>query len=78
MKKELNDFELEQVSGGTVRINDQMRIGFTTLNEAFDLKNCTFRQARDFAEDLLDANTSMSNAEFDAFCKQQFQNKGWI
>lgn len=78
MKKELNANELEQVSGGTVRINDRMQIGFSTLNEAYTLKNCTFREARDFAEDLLAANQTMSNSEFDAFVKQQLIDKGWL
>ncbi len=79
MKKELNDNQVEQVVGGTVVISaNYMRIGFVTTKESYSLKNCTFREARNFAEDLLDANRQMSNAQFDQYCKQQMAEKGWI
>ena len=79
MKKELKDFELNDVVGGTVVISkDYMVVGFTSLSKMFHLKDCTYKQARDFAEDLHEANRTMSNKEFDTFCLAQMDANGWI
>ena len=79
MKKEINDNELENVVGGTVIIsNDYHNVGFSTLGEMYDLKNCTYKQARDFVDDLKAENSKLTDAEFDALAKQKLQAKGWI
>lgn len=79
MKMEINENELEKVSGGTVIISkDNMHVGFSTMGEKYDLKNCTYKQARDYVDDLLDQNPKLSDAEFDALAKQKLQAKGWI
>ena len=79
MKKELNDSQLEQVVGGTVVISSNyMRDGFITTKESYALKNCTFREARNFAEDLWDENKELSDAQFDQLCKQKMAEQGWI
>ena len=79
MKTELNDNQLDEIVGGTVIISkNTMKIGFSTTGERFKLQNCTYRDARNLMDDLLEANPNMSNAAFDKYCKQQFKNKGWI
>ncbi len=79
MREQINEQALEQVVGGTVVISkDKMKVGFTTTGEKFDLTNCTYRQARDFVEDLKEANPNMTNAEFDKYTKNQLKSKGWI
>jgi len=79
MKKEINDQELDLVSGGTVYISrDKMRVGFSALGEKYNLKNCTFRQANDLAQDLWEANQTLGDAAFDALVKSEMQARGWI
>ena len=79
MREQINDQEMENVVGGTVIISkDYNNIGFSTTREKFDLKNCTFKQARNYVDDLLEEHPEMSNAEFDNFVKNAFKAKGWI
>ena len=78
MKKELQDTELEMVTGGTVIVSDLGKVGFTTIGKKFKLKNCTWKEARDRAEELLDQNPNMSNADFDQLVMQEFLSNGWI
>lgn len=79
MKEQINDQELEQVIGGTVIISrDNMNIGFNTSRHKYALKNCTYREARNFVEDLKDQNPNMNNAEFDAYVEQQLSDLDWI
>ena len=79
MRTEIKDNQLDNVVGGTVIISkDYNVIGFTTLGEKFNLVGVDARTARNFVEELLDANRDMTNAAFDAFCKEQLQAKGWI
>ena len=78
MKKEVDVNELDQVTGGSVVVSDTGRVGFSTLGQKFWLQNCTWRQARNYAEQLLDENPQMSDREFDEFVKAKFEAKGWI
>lgn len=83
MRKEIsiNDEQLEKVVGGTVIISeDYMKIGFTTIGEMFDLKNCTYRQAMNSVADLKDEAKAqgLTNAEFDVMCRDKFAEWGWI
>ncbi len=79
MREKLNDQELEQVVGGAVIISkDYMNIGFSTTKEKFNLKKCTYREARNYVDDLLDDNPNLSNAAFDRLVKKKFHDRGWI
>jgi len=79
VKKEIFDNELDNVVGGTVIISrDYMIVGFSTTREKFNLVNVSYKDARNFVEDLLDEHRDMSNAEFDAFCKETLFANGWI
>ena len=74
---ELNDEELDQISGGTVRISaNTNRVGFTTSKRAYDLKNCTAIQARNLCEGLM--GQFATEAEYDAACEAALKAKGWI
>ena len=79
MRKELDELELDGVTGGCVVISkNKMMIGFSTTGEKFNLTNCSYNQARDYRDELLEANANMSDEAFDKYCKQMFQAKGWI
>ena len=78
MREQLNDSEMEQVAGGIVTINrNRMSIGFTFSGESYGLQ-CSFGDARSFAEELKVENPSLGNAEFEALVKSEFRRKGWI
>ena len=78
MREQLNDSEMEKVAGGTITINrSTMNMGFTSIGENYEL-HCSFRDARNFADDLKAANPGLSEAEFEALVKLQFQSRGWI
>lgn len=79
MREQLDEQLLDNVVGGTVIISkDYMVVGFSTIQEKYNLKNCTYKQIRDYIEDLLDDNPNLSNEEFDLLAKQNLQSKGWI
>ena len=79
MREQLNEQDIENVVGGTVVISkDKMAVGFSTTKEKYSLKNCTYKQARNLVDDLLDDNPNLSNAEFDQLAKKTLQSKGWI
>lgn len=79
MRSEINDNQLEEVVGGTVIISkDYNNIGFTTLRVKYDLIGVDARTARNKVEEWLDAHRDMTNAEFDAYCRDQLGALGWI
>lgn len=78
MRKEINDAELNDVAGGIVFLSkDYNMVGFSTLQEDYKL-NCTYREARDLRDDLLEANPGISDSDFDVLVKNAFISKGWI
>lgn len=79
MKQEINDQELDLVTGGTVYISrDKMKVGFSSSGRKYDLKNCTFRDAFNVAQDLWEANQTLGDADFDALVESTFRDNGWI
>lgn len=78
MKHEINDQELDVVTGGTVFLSrDKMRVGFSSTGEKFDLK-CSFREANNLAQDLWEANQTLGDAAFDALVKSEMKARGMI
>ncbi|MDO4746441.1 MAG: bacteriocin [Bacillota bacterium] len=74
---ELNDEELDQVSGGKVYINaNNNKLVFSTTNAVYTFKNCTYRDVRDVCEDLI--GKYATEAEYDAACEAALKAKGWI
>lgn len=79
MRQEINEHELESVTGGTVFISrDKMRVGFSSSGRKYKLVNCTFRQANDLAQDLWEANQTLGDAAFDALVESTMDEKGWL
>lgn len=81
MRTEIVNTDLESVVGGTVIISeDYMNIGFSTLKEKYDLKNCTYRQVMNYVADLKDEAKAkgMTNAEFDVYCRDKLWDNNWI
>ncbi len=81
MRQELNDMELDQVVGGTVKISEtRMEIKFTEIagSRAWKLKNCTFSEATVLAAQLYGQYASASAKEYETACRQAFRDKGWI
>ena len=79
MRTELNMDNLEQVNGGVVYLSkDWMKVGFSTLQETYDLKNCTFGQAFALADSVYEQYKDQGNSVVDQKTKEAFANKGWI
>ena len=79
MRQEINDKELDQVVGGVVRINgNKMRVGFTYLREAYDLKNCEDYEAMMLATQLYAQYKHEGDLAYETAVKNAFIAKGWI
>lgn len=79
MRQELNDNALEQVVGGTVRLNtSRMRIGFTVLGKAFNLKNCEDYEAMALVSEMYGKHKNDGDRAFEEATMAAFRNKGWI
>lgn len=78
MRQEINDLDLDKVSGGSVNLSEKKnKIGFDTLGEGYTLK-CTYKEARSLVSSLFAANQDMTEKDFDILVRNQFKAKGWI
>ncbi len=80
MKQQINENELEQVVGGTVKISEsRMQIKFTEISgsQAYNLK-CSFSEATVLVAQMYAQYAGKSAAEYENACKAAFQAKGWI
>ena len=79
MRKEIGMEDLEMVNGGVVYLSkDYMKVGFSTLNQTYDLKNCSFGQAYALADSIYEQYKDQGNSVVDQQTKKAFQAKGWI
>lgn len=80
MRKELNDMELDAVTGGTVNLSEELgMVQFTSMGRTFMLnKNVPFKEIRNCMLDLYDDNKHLSDAEFDRLVAKTFRAKGYI
>ncbi|MBQ0101708.1 MAG: hypothetical protein KBT31_02815 [Firmicutes bacterium] len=79
MKNELNDNELEMVSGGeTIIQSNDNKVLFTTILKKRTFQNCTLNEISLFVNQLLDANPNLSEQEFDELAMSELIKKGWI
>lgn len=78
MRQELDFNELEFVTGGSVVISSLGRVSFSTLGAKFKLQGVNWKQARNYAEELLESNPQMNDKEFDQFVMNKFYELGWI
>lgn len=80
MKQELNEMELDQVVGGTVKISEsRMLIKFSEITggTAYKLK-CSFSDATVLAAQVYAEYASKSAAEYETALKNKMEAKGWI
>ncbi len=78
MKKELQDEELQAVSGGKVYVNgNTRRVGFTTIKGVFTLKDGVSPYQ---VLEACDAKIGQypTDAEYDKACYDMMVSKGWI
>lgn len=74
---ELNDEELDQVSGGKAYINaNNNKLVFSTTGSVYTFKNATFGQVRDLCESFI--GKCATEADYDAACVAALKAKGWI
>ena len=78
MREAINDNELEMVTGGSVVISSLGRVSFSTLGKKFKLQGVKWKQARNYAEELLEKNPQMNDKAFDEFVMNKFYALGWI
>lgn len=78
MKRELNDVEVNEVSGGAVVISAPMGIvGFNQIGEIYEIKG-NVKQMRNLLLQMYDENEGMNAREFDILVRDAFKSKGWI
>lgn len=79
MRQELNEQEMDQVIGGTVILNtSRMRIGFTVLQKAFDVINCSDDDARDLVNLLYKQHKMEGDRALETATLEAFRQNGWI
>lgn len=79
MKQELNDFELEDVTGGSVTLSATMgAVYFDSMDRSFKIKG-DIKEMRKLLTSLYDTyGDTMSNAEFDKMVAKEYRSRGWI
>ena len=80
MRQELNNNELDQVVGGTVKISESRKqIKFTEISgsKAYNL-HCSFSDATVLAAQMYGQYAGASAAEYEKACKAEFESRGWI
>lgn len=78
MKKQLMDFEVEEVVGGTVCLSASIKVvGFSQLGKTFRMKG-DYKAMRNRLFELQDENENMNAKEFDTLVMNDFKAKGWI
>jgi len=79
MRTEINNEELEQVTGGSVRLNTtKMMIGFSVLQQKYKLKNCTDTQAMILVATLYEQYKTSGDRAYEEATLAAFRAKGWL
>ncbi len=79
MRQELNDKDMSQVVGGTVILNTtRMRLGFTYLQEAYDVVNCSDDDARDLVNALYKQYKYDGDKALEEATRAAFLERGWL
>lgn len=77
MRQELNEFELNDVTGGRYYVNgNTKKVAWDTIPGAFKLKNCSVYQAMELMDSF--RGTCSSQAEYDKKCYDALYAQGWI
>lgn len=79
MKRELNDIEVEEVSGGSVTISAPLGlVTFSKLGRGYRFDKSNAKKMRNKLLELYDDNENMDATEFDALVEKTFKDNGWI
>ena len=79
MRNELSEKDVEQVIGGTVLLNTtRMRIGFTVLNQAYNVVNCSDIEAMNLVTEMYGQYRYAGDQALEEATLAAFQAKGWI
>lgn len=79
MRTEINNEELEQVTGGSVRLNTtKMMIGFSVTQKKFKLKNCSDTQAMILVATLYEQYKTAGDRAYEEATYKAFHDKGWL
>lgn len=77
MRQELNDFEVNGVTGGRYYVNgNTKKVAWDTIDEAQQLQNCSVYQAMEVMDSL--RGTCATQAEYDQKCYDELRDRGWI
>lgn len=79
MKEMLNDSQLEEVVGGTVRFNgNKMKIAFTVTGGVYNLKNCEDSDVLVLVSTLYGQYKDAGDRAYENAVKAALQSNGWI
>lgn len=79
VKQHLDEEEMEKVVGGTVYISrDKMKVGFSSTRRTYNIVNAEYKDVRNLADDLWEANTLLGDIAFDALVESELLARGWI
>lgn len=77
MRKEINDQDLSNVTGGRYYLNgNNHKLVFTTEGVVHQLKNCSDYQAMELMDSYIGKYSTQE--EYDQACVDALKNKGWI
>jgi len=77
MRQELNDFELNEVTGGRYYVNgNTKKVAWDNIPGAYKLINCSVYQAMEAMDGL--RGTCKTQAEYDKACFDLLNKKGWL
>lgn len=80
MRQELDDLQLDEVTGGTVSLSEHMGLArFSSVGKTYKLNpDIPFKEIRNCLLDLYDENSGMSDKDFDKLVAKAFRAKGYI
>jgi len=77
MRQELNEFEVNDVTGGRYYVNgNTKKVAWDTIPGGYQLKNCSVYQAMELMDSF--RGTCSSQEEYDKKCYDALAAKGWI
>lgn len=78
MKRELNNFELDEVTGGNVTLSAPTGlVKFSAIHRMCKIKG-DFVEMRTLLLDLYDEHADMTDVDFDNLVFSEFLSRGWI
>ena len=79
MRTEITNEELDQVTGGSVRLNTtKMMIGFSVLQQKYSLQNCTDTQAMLLVVSLYEQYKTAGDRAYEEATLSAFRQNGWL